>query len=400
MNNNWNKINGSILVQDTCPPDQPILLISPVGSVSGLIVFDWREGSDESGISYYILIIDDESNPETTQGYVLMANITNNNPESSYFELPTNLTQGTYYYFLAQVDGAGHQSDYTTGSFILVLSNGGGNPFDSNMIYFIIIGIALTSIIGITITSIIIKRRIKSKVLPERKKIPINEIIFHINQISKSIRSLKMEKVPKVPKKSSMKSEESIKNENLVLKLDEIKKLGQELFEEGAYFEAQKQFKYGKELSIELGKGEEAQLFTDLISGIEGLVEEREKRLEQLNQEKMEGSTVRIFDSYYTLVEISKKLRDLDSAKMYLSELIQTFQTSNLSLSDLYEFQSLLNRRAQSLEDDNYYKKAAEVYEKCKKISQLLAQLGREGENIKVDDFEKKINQCLKNIEK
>ncbi|MFW9773882.1 MAG: DUF2341 domain-containing protein, partial [Candidatus Thorarchaeota archaeon] len=102
---NWNSFIANITVQDTTPPPPPVLTNSPTGDVSGSLLFDWNEGFDPSGISYFILIIDNETNPLATPGVLFEYNITNIGPESSYFEFSENLTVGRYYYFLAQVDG-------------------------------------------------------------------------------------------------------------------------------------------------------------------------------------------------------------------------------------------------------------------------------------------------------
>ncbi|MFX0008643.1 MAG: LamG domain-containing protein, partial [Candidatus Hermodarchaeota archaeon] len=132
---NWNSLINNITVQDTTPPSPPVLTNSPSGDVSGILVFDWSDGIDPSGISYYILIISNETNPLSTPGYIYIFNITNIGPESSYCELPEALPIGKYYFFLAQVDGVGQQGSYTMGTFT-VITNG---PPEINM--FLIIGI-------------------------------------------------------------------------------------------------------------------------------------------------------------------------------------------------------------------------------------------------------------------
>ena len=75
MSGNWNLFLSNITVQDTTPPPTPVFAVSPSGDVSGILFFDWVDGSDPSGISYYILIIDNETNPLTTPGYIYFFNI-------------------------------------------------------------------------------------------------------------------------------------------------------------------------------------------------------------------------------------------------------------------------------------------------------------------------------------
>ncbi|NHJ26315.1 MAG: LamG domain-containing protein, partial [Candidatus Lokiarchaeota archaeon] len=153
-NGNWKSFSNYLTVQDTIEPSAPILNNSPSGDVSGNLVFDWSDGSDPSGIAYYILIIDNEANFSITPGYVRYINITNIGTTSSYYELTETLPSGRYYYFLAQIDGAGHQSSYTIGSFTINL-----NPNNNNLMIYIIIAIGLTSALGSVTVILIMKKR-------------------------------------------------------------------------------------------------------------------------------------------------------------------------------------------------------------------------------------------------
>ncbi|MFX0005999.1 MAG: hypothetical protein ACFFAV_04630, partial [Candidatus Hermodarchaeota archaeon] len=122
-NNNWNSITASIEVRDTIVPNAPLLIDYPWGEVKGKIIFDWEDGDDPSGILYYRLIIDNESNPLITPGNIFEIEIENLGSESSYFELEEPLPLSTYYFFLYQIDGAGHESPSTTGTFTVVSSS-------------------------------------------------------------------------------------------------------------------------------------------------------------------------------------------------------------------------------------------------------------------------------------
>ncbi len=174
--------------------------------------------------------------------------------------------------------------------------------------------------------------------------------------------------------------------------------MGEELFSEGAYLEAQKQFKLGRDLLLNLGREEEANLFSELFSGIEGLIEEREKRLEILEQIKIEGNSMQIFELHQDIIKISKKLKDPDATSFYQSELIQYFQDNNLNLIDLEKYRFELNQKAESLFNNNIFEMAAQLYEKCEKISQLLVQIGRDEDIAKIEEFRYKKNECLKKI--
>jgi hypothetical protein len=379
---NWNSIVTNITVEDTTPPSQPLFAISPSGEVSGIITFDWLDGIDPSGISYYILIISNETDPLATSGYIYFFNITNVGQESSYCELPEVLSPGKYYFFLAQVDGVGQQGDYTIGTFT-VISGGNGSPDNMLLIIIIILASAIASITAI----VIVRKKLKKEIIPARKKISLKTISSHINRLSSVDFTVQPEKIQDI---TDEKEQE--------INIDEIKSLGEELFAEGAYLEAQKQFKKGRDLLINLGREEEAKLLSELISGIEGLINEREKRLEILEQAKLEDNAAQVFDIYHEIIAISKKLRDPDTASFYQSELIQFFQTNKLKLVNLEVYRSILEEKADSLLNSNQLENAAQLYGKCEKISRLFVQLEKDGEVENIEKFKNKKAECLDKI--
>jgi thermitase len=118
---NWVSGSDSIEVKDTTSPQAPTLIDFPWGEVSGRITFDWEDGYDPSGILYYRLIIDNESYPLITPGNVFEIEIENVGPESSYYELEEPLPLGIHYFFIYQIDGAGHESPSFTGTFTVIL---------------------------------------------------------------------------------------------------------------------------------------------------------------------------------------------------------------------------------------------------------------------------------------
>ena len=400
-NNNWNEtITLNITVQDTTPPSSPILTNSPSGDISGTIIFDWSEDFDFSGISYYILIIDNETDPFLTPGFVYIFNITNIGPESSYYELNETLPLGKYYYFLAQIDGTGQQGDYTIGTFTVILIDNSAPGNNNFFLFAIIIG----SVVIVAVTSIVIVRKRSHKgISPPRKKIPLKIILLHITNIINSQLNLKnkeiQDKIFKGKQEKYLNVEDLTEEKELEIQINETKSLGEELFAEGAYLEALKQFKLGKELLLKLGREEEVNLLSDLVSGIEGLIEEREKRLEMLEQVKIDGKLAQIYELYYDLVEISKKLKDLDGVSMYQSELIEYIKINKFNLIDIEKHRDNLKQKAESLSNDNHFEMAAQkIYEKCENISQLLVQLGKKEEIVSIEEFRKKKIECLEKI--
>ncbi|MFW9896433.1 MAG: DUF2341 domain-containing protein, partial [Candidatus Thorarchaeota archaeon] len=178
-NDNWKVITNNITVQDTIAPPQPFLNNPPSGDISGDVVFDWVDGSDPSGISYYILIIDNETDPYITPGYIKKYNITNLGNESSYFELTDDLPLGKYYYFLTQVDGAGHESSYTMGTFTINL-----NPNNNDLTIFIVITVIVISVASSITAITIVRKKSRKRISPPRKKVHLKIILAHIDKIS------------------------------------------------------------------------------------------------------------------------------------------------------------------------------------------------------------------------
>ncbi|MHA2184824.1 MAG: Ig-like domain repeat protein, partial [Promethearchaeota archaeon] len=387
---NWNFVIANFTVQDTTSPSLPILANSPSGDVSGTLLFDWEDGVDPSGILYYILIIDIETDPYSTPGYVYYINISNIGSESSYHELSEDLPLGRYYYFLAQIDGAGHQSGFTMGTFTVVSTPGNNNIM-------IIAIIALASVIGSLTAIVVVRKKLKKDITPQRKIIPFKLISTHINKLSSTKYILKKEKSP-LPDDQSQISKEMIDEKELEFQINEIKNFGEELFTEGAYLEAQKQFKIGKDLLLSLGREEESTLFSELISGIEGLIEERERRLEILEETRIEGNSEHIFNLYQEIIDISYKLRDPDSASYYQAELIQYFQNNNLLAVDLELYRMEVSHEAELSFGNNTFAIAAQLYEKCERISRLFVQLGRDEEVAKIEEFRQKKEESLKKI--
>ena len=371
LSGNWNLFVTNITVQDTIAPSTPTLTNSPSGDVSGILVFDWLDGSDPSGISHYILIIDNETNPLNTPGYIFEFIIPNTGLNSSFFELSEDLIEGTYHFFLSQVDGVGHQSSYTMGSFNVITLNNGSNDF----LIYIIIGIVIASVAGLIATAVIVRKRTKKEILPQRKKISFKEISTHINKLLNVKTSLPIDEFIGLPSDST---EILIEEEELKIKVNKIKNLGEQLFAKGAYLEAQKQFELGRDLLKNLGRQEEAQLFIELISGIEGLITEREKQLEILERLKVEGNYKQVFNIYQEVIEISNKLRDSETSSFYQSDLMLYFQNTQSNKFDLERYQFELKQKADILFNNGIFDKAAEQYEKCEQFSALLEQLEKE----------------------
>jgi hypothetical protein len=388
---NANVIIGNITVQDTLPPSEPIITNAPSGDVSGILTFDWNDGIDPSGISYYLLLIDNESDPYATPGFVYSFNISNIGSESSFFELTEPLVKGKYYYFLFQTDGVGHQSDYTMGTFSIV------SLVDPSFMNLIIIIVIIGSLIGISLTIIIARKRMKKQITPPREKISLKVIINHIDRMSRSDLTSKKTKISKKKEKTESPSKTQLVDEEILKnRIEKIKTFGKELFAEGAYLEAQKQYEFAEKILLKLGRKEEALKFSNLKISIKQLTEEHEKKLELLEEVKTGKESIRIFELYNDLIELSLRLKDEDTADMYKSELIHIFETDKIKLKDLEYERFKFYKQANSLMEEEEFEKSSEIYEKCENISIFLIELGRINEAVNVEKFRYKINECLK----
>ena len=170
-----------------------------------------------------------------------------------------------------------------------------------------------------------------------------------------------------------------------------FKDLGEEFFSNGAYLEAIEQFQNAKNLLLKHGKDTDVTLISDLIEGIERLVEERESRLNLLRKEKTEGNTVKIFNLYQEVIEISNKLRDFDIITMYQSELTEYFKNNLSKIPEIESYRNDLEKEAELFISTRDFNQAAQLFEKCEEISQILEKYTKE-ERTNVEKFRFKKN--------
>ncbi|MHA2030362.1 MAG: hypothetical protein ACW99Q_13300, partial [Candidatus Kariarchaeaceae archaeon] len=169
-----------VLYKDTIAPSAPLLLNFPQGEVNGNLLFEWQEVSDPSGIAEYRLIIDVEADPFAAPGFVFEINVTGDN-----YEYTGILQPGEYYFFLYQIDGAGHQSPAATGSFSIRSSSQPSQPSDFPLwIIIVIIGAAIGGIVGVMVLKKSKKKKIDSvkeeapsKQLKPKIKLEIEEVL-------------------------------------------------------------------------------------------------------------------------------------------------------------------------------------------------------------------------------
>ena len=403
-NGNWNFTLDWIITNDTKKPLDPIFTSVPSGEVTGHLIFDWMDGNDQSGIDYYILIISTNNNLTITTAYILNINTT-----TSYYKLTEPLSPGLYFYFLSQVDMVGLQSNFVSGSFTVVTppstssssSTSNTSREDGNFMFFLIIliSVAVASFSG---SVVVVKRR--SQAAPHKKNISLQTIISHINKISSSEQLFQEDKFTQ-----KLASEELLRDTlklgsmdklELEQKMNEIQSLGEELFAEGAYFEALQQYKLTEKILLKLGRHEEAFIYSELIIEINMLIEEHDMKLEKLNQEETNDNFIRVFELYYDLFDTLKKLNDHHAIEMYQSNLTEIFQEKKINPAELEFKKSIFEEKATSVFNKNNFEKAAEYYKQCERFSHFLLQIGKEKEIFNIKKFRKKKNECLKKISK
>ena len=105
-----------IRVRDTISPSPPAINYAPSGYTNDSTpYFDWADGSDVTGISSYLIRIDNEQTPVSPYEYEYT--ISNTGSASSQHTITNPLSDGIHYYFLYQKDGAGHWSAPAVGNF-------------------------------------------------------------------------------------------------------------------------------------------------------------------------------------------------------------------------------------------------------------------------------------------
>jgi len=229
-NDTFGHLNTKILnlYKDTIGPSAPTLDKFPIGEVTLPITFDWEDGSDPSGISYYRLIIDNEQDPYNTPGFIYDINITNTGFTSSYYELEEFLPPGSYYFFLYQIDGAGNQGDFTTDTFTIKQQTGLPSGFPWWLIIIIIIPF------GVVIAVISIRKSKKKEI----------QVVL----VDKQVEALKEQKKQlELTAKAALKSGNYMKAAQYY---QQCKEISNQLLEEGYEEEKDKVISYER---IEIG---------------------------------------------------------------------------------------------------------------------------------------------------
>ena len=217
----------------------------------------------------------------------------------------------------------------------------------------------------------------------------INEIT--IPQISPENNNISLDK--KIVSQKDLSAEEQQFN------IEKIKLHGEELFNQGAYFEAIKNFEQAKFILNKQGREEEEFLLSELIESIKKLVKEREERIELLEEEKINGNSIRIFELYSEIIDISKSLKDFEFVDMFKSEIIDFYDANKIKLLEIQRYRTTLEEQAEIMLNSNLYEKTFNCFEMCEQISELLVNFNK-NEIINVEKFYNKkllLSEKIKN---
>ncbi|MFW9829016.1 MAG: hypothetical protein ACFFEY_15670, partial [Candidatus Thorarchaeota archaeon] len=369
------------LYKDTYAPSVPILLSYPQGEVSGNLIFEWEEGSDPSGILKYRLIIDNEANPFTTPGFVFESNITG----TSYIFTGT-LPSGSYYFFLYQIDGAGHQSSAATGNFSISSSTQTSQPPEFPIwIIFIIIGAVAGGVVGI-----IVLKKSKSKKetitqIPEKKPI--------------------FKKVQEVPQELSLFDYDMLK----VMNHDELIGREEKLLEYTRHLEENKNYGKAAEFIGELvlieeilGNLGEAQLFHQkqidiAVKGLEYLKEQYEI---ESKQAAVSGDYSKAIELYNESKLISDNLKgymkNQESSDIEESVTLETTEPKLINLEEEIVY-SCVNDLLTKYFDDidiKYYSNPQIYYNNETQIHGLIL-----ADQFKIEDIDPLVRERIKSIQ-
>ena len=268
---------------------------------------------------------------------------------------------------------------------------------------------------------------------PKRKKIPPKPVISHVDKSLKSYPIFE----EKNPENNLIAEEFEGGSENgaVEVQIEEILKIGEELFASGSYLEVITHFDQAAATFQKYGYEIEAHIFYKKANELRSLIAERAGKLTLLEQAKICKNLTNILALYKDIMEISRKLNDFDGLKVFQSELHQIIMMNNrfqsgeadkrleiprnqidfqenpihspvsfsfynelqkFAIDDLIVKRNHLEENAKKMEQWLLLKSAVIFYEKCEEISLQLVHLGKTEERIKVENYRSKKLECLK----
>ena len=112
---------------------------------------------------------------------------------------------------------------------------------------------------------------------------------------------------------------------------------------------------------------------------------------------KIEGNSIKIFELYQEVIEISDKLKDFDAINMYKSEMTDFFNANKIKLIELQKYEFKLEEQAELSIEAAQYEKAIQKLEKCGQISELLMNFSKNEMN-NVERFKNKKLELLQKL--
>jgi len=136
---------------------------------------------------------------------------------------------------------------------------------------------------------------------------------------------------------------------------------------------------------------------SELITGIKELIKQREIRIEALDIEKKNGNSIKIFELFQEVIEISKKLKDFDAVNMFKSEMLDFYNTNKIKVLEIQRYRNDLEKQAELSAHNGQYEKATHEFEICEHISELIMNFNK-NEIINVDKFKNKKAECQQKL--
>ncbi len=359
--NNRNTTTGSILVWKLFPPT---IINGPVGNViSENITFSWEEGYSPYGIASYRLIISTEDDPTNASAFIIDTTLMNNGPNSHNYTVVIPLSGGQYYYFLYQVDGVGHQSNFAWGTFTVV----------EDIPWFLIILIIVIIVTGLSASILVLERRKVRRDFPQNKLISLKLIIGHINDIpGPLIDGVESEQSPEEKVEKGEEEGLLVDTVRIQMELFEIQQKGEELYAEGNPLIAQKYYLMTADLLHKLGRTDEAQIYSELAAEILQTNEIIQQLSSELVRMKGQNDHERELVTRIELIALSKKINERSGVEKYQSEILSLINKNQVEFAQLEQAMQAITEKANQLENLHQPDEAKKLRKKTEIISAIL----------------------------
>ncbi|MHA1277988.1 MAG: hypothetical protein ACTSQI_21190 [Candidatus Helarchaeota archaeon] len=253
----------------------------------------------------------------------------------------------------------------------------------------------------------------KKKRGPKRKKVPLKLVVDHLRHL-RDTRKI----ITKRPKQESILEEEideKSEMELVISQIDEIYKLGAELFAEGEYLAVVNHYNQAALTILKYGYAMEAEKFSQRAKEIKDLIDLRNHKVTVLEIHRLGKKWKDVVLLYYEIIRLSKQLNDYESIERYQNELDHldisqepaeekeveiTINSSiqdemqKFAIRDLEKKRQKYEKSATFLEGKELFSSAAFFYKKCAAISEQMVRLGKIEERPRLKRYREKKVEC------